>query len=513
MAVPKDRRTAGLQGLLASTTAVPTAARRVQLTAAPRELRECMTAGQTAVPRARPTVAPRERPASTTGVPTAAPNDGRSGGGGRSTRPPRIRQGRSQPQVPSVRFNASDKLLIADPLERVTGLSVAEFAATYWANQPLLRRAAELPAPSFDDLLSLAAVDELLARRGLRTPFLRMTRNGEILAPRRFTRGGGAGAEIADQVADDLVLAELAAGATLVLQGLHRVWPPVQDFAAALSSQLGHPVQVNAYVTPPESTAFDPHYDVHDVFVLQFAGRKRWRIHQPVFPSPLRQQPWDLHKAAVAARADQPALIETILEPGDALYLPRGFVHAASALGEVSGHVTVGIHPFTRQALATEMFTTLAEDIELRRSLPMGVDLTDPEVLAGELQSTVAALHAAIDRIDPAVIARGLRGQLAAMTRPAPLSPLAQLRAAEALAADDRVRLRSGLRLTVSVDDREVSIQFADKELRMPVTLADAVRAATSGRAISADSLPGLSPGEGLMLLRRLLRKGVVVPE
>ena len=39
-------------------------------------------------------------------------------------------------------------------------------------------------------------------------------------------------------------------GHTVVLQGLHRLWPPLIDFAGALTTDLGHPVQVNAYVTP-----------------------------------------------------------------------------------------------------------------------------------------------------------------------------------------------------------------------------------------------------------------------
>ena len=52
------------------------------------------------------------------------------------------------------------------------------------------------------------------------------------------------------------------------------------------------PRQVNAYVTPAQNTGFSDHYDVHDVFVLQVAGEKRWRIREPVHPSPLRDQPW-----------------------------------------------------------------------------------------------------------------------------------------------------------------------------------------------------------------------------
>jgi hypothetical protein len=48
----------------------------------------------------------------------------------------------------------------------------------------------------------------------------------------------------------------MGSGSTLVLQGLHRTWPPLVDFATDLASELGHPVQVNAYITPAENRGF-----------------------------------------------------------------------------------------------------------------------------------------------------------------------------------------------------------------------------------------------------------------
>jgi ribosomal protein L16 Arg81 hydroxylase len=101
-------------------------------------------------------------------------------------------------------------------------------------------------------------------------------------------------------------------------------------FAARLAEEVGHPVQVNAYVTPPQSRGFAAHYDVHDVFVLQVAGRKRWYVHEPVLVDPLPDQPWDQRKTEVTARAAEPPLMDTVLAPGDALYLPRGFLHSAA---------------------------------------------------------------------------------------------------------------------------------------------------------------------------------------
>ena len=109
--------------------------------------------------------------------------------------------------------------------------------------RPTCRRASRTCSPS-------AAVDELVSERGLRTPFLRMAKDGAVQPPASFTRGGGAGAGITDQAADDKVLSALADGSTLVLQGLHRMWPPLVDFGSRLADELGHPVQINAYITP-----------------------------------------------------------------------------------------------------------------------------------------------------------------------------------------------------------------------------------------------------------------------
>src|SRR5688500_20037464 len=82
-------------------------------------------------------------------------------------------------------------------LRRCTALDPQVFAEQYWARRPLLARAADT-GRSFADLLDLAAVDELLSTRGLRTPFLRIAKDGVVVGPKRFTTSGGAGAEIAD---------------------------------------------------------------------------------------------------------------------------------------------------------------------------------------------------------------------------------------------------------------------------------------------------------------------------
>lgn len=386
-------------------------------------------------------------------------------------------------------------------LARCVGRSARSFAEGNWGRAPLLSRAAELPAP-FADLFSAAAVDELVSERGLRTPFLRMAKDGAVRPAGTYTRGGGAGAGIKDQAADDKVLAALADGATLVLQGLHRTWPPLVAFGSALAEELGHPVQINAYITPPQSQGFAAHHDVHDVFVLQIAGRKHWTIHEPVVTDPLSNQSFDAFTDEIAARVAEAPVIDTVLAPGDALYLPRGTVHSAEALGETSIHLTVGVHPLTRYDLVRALLDAVQDDPGLRASLPVLEDLSDPGVLAPHLEQTVSLLRAALADVAPDRVAYAIGSELMQRTRPQAAGPLAQLAAAEALEPDTPLRPRPGLRLRA----RGGTLAWLDRTLELD---QDVIAMLVSGKVFTPADLPA---DDGLELARRLLRETLIVP-
>lgn len=396
-------------------------------------------------------------------------------------------------------------------LRRCVGVEIDLLAQRYWGRRPLLSRAAQLPK-TFDDLLTLAGVDELLSGRGLRTPFLRLARDGTVVSSAQFTGGGGVGAQVGDQILDDRVLRLFAEGCTVVLQGLHRTWRPLTDLARQLGAELGHPVQVNAYVTPPSSQGFAAHYDVHDVFVLQIAGRKRWRVHEPVHPEPLRNQPWQEHAGAVADRATEPAVLDEVLTAGDALYLPRGYLHSARALGEVAAHLTVGVHVLTRYDLVEAVCALAVDDVRLRQTLPLGIDVTDPAQLEGHLAATVEALVGALRAAEPAEVARSLRDRVWAGSRPAPIAPLAQARAAELLEPGDLVRPRESLRCHLRAAAERVLLDLPHGTVELPVGSGPAMAVLLAGEPVRVGELPGLSSGAQVALVRRLLVEGVLVP-
>ncbi len=404
--------------------------------------------------------------------------------------------------------------VVRPALGRAIAVEPVAFASEYWGKAPLLSRAAKLADPfGFTDLLSPADVDDLLSRRGLRTPFLRVAHQGKVLPPSQFTGPGGVGAEIGDQVVDDKVMHLYAEGATLVLQGLHRLWPPLIEYARELGTELNRPLQVNAYLTPPNNQGFSTHYDTHDVFVLQVDGTKQWCIHPPVLIDPLDQQAWGGRFDEVAATAQGEPAMDVLLQPGDALYLPRGWLHSARAQGTRSLHLTVGIRALTRFALVEELIALATGDARLRATLPFGLDLADPAAIEVELTETVEQLRDSLLAAKPTQIAERLRERVWPAARPAPIRPLAQLDFAANLTPTSEITVRGGLRWQLVEDGVDhVVLRLIGRTLRFPSYCAPAVRAALSGDRLNVGDLPLDNEADCLVLARRLLNEALIVP-
>ena len=271
-------------------------------------------------------------------------------------------------------------------------------------------------------------------------------------------------------------------------------------------------MQVNAYVTPPSSRGFSAHYDIHDVFVLQLAGEKRWIVHEPVHEWPLRSQPWTQRRLEVErAVADTAPTIDAVLRPGDALYLPRGFLHSAEALGAVSAHLTVGIHVVTRQALVEALLADVSNDAELRKSLPVGIDLTDGGAIAEDLEATVEALVRGLRSSGPESVARRLSETLSTATRPSPIAPLEQVAAADRLEPSTRVQLRAGLPIRLEETNGTIIVHVHGERLDVDAAHGEALARLLEGEPCSIESLGG-DPDSLAELVRRLLLHGALVP-
>ena len=389
-------------------------------------------------------------------------------------------------------------------LARCVG-DVEAFATTHWGTAPLRRSSA---GDTFDDLLSLADVDHIVATTAPRRPAVRVVRDGEPIDPARYTRTAQVGGERVDGLVVPAQVFELfAAGATIVLQSLQRSWAPLGRFCRQLERELDHPVQANAYLTPAGAAGLAPHHDTHDVLVLQVAGQKHWVVHEPLVEAPLRH-----HRAARAAAAAQPVLFEAEVGPGDVLYLPRGFIHAARAQASVSLHLTIGVLAHTVADVVHDLVRrALDADPGLRRSLPIGA-AQDPALLADVVAATGAALAASAGAVDSGAVAADLAVRLAPGRRPLLEGQLQQLAGLSAITDASCVRRRPGATWRCEGSGGELRLVLADRTVTLPVTLRAALDRLAPGDPVAVGDLADLLDGASrLVLVRRLVREGALV--
>jgi hypothetical protein len=129
-------------------------------------------------------------------------------------------------------------------------------------------------------------------------------------------------------------------GFSVAIRGLQYRVPKVATLAEAMAVALGQAsVGVNAYLTPPNSQGLAAHYDDHCVFVCQLAGFKLWRVYEPLEGERMPRLYAPRTEPDLAGRVRRVYRVER----GDVLYIPRGWTHVATALGEESMHVTFGV--------------------------------------------------------------------------------------------------------------------------------------------------------------------------
>ena len=231
-----------------------------------------------------------------------------------------------------------------------------------WEDRPLLSRG----LGPFDDVFSLARMESVLASAPLVSSFVRLMRDGDQPAPDRVARPRERGGPRAEQLVDPAKLAaELRRGTTILLEEVQTCCPEVAAFTRGVEAATGYATYCAAFLTPPGARGAAPHYDLASVFIRQLHGSKRWQVGRPVEPWP--KEPWNNRKVPLDGRT------EYLLEEGDCLYLPRGYVHVGEATGAASLHLSIALKPVTwEQVLVRRIGELAAREPALRQALPFG---------------------------------------------------------------------------------------------------------------------------------------------
>lgn len=113
----------------------------------------------------------------------------------------------------------------------------------------------------------------------------------------------------------------------------------LHSFNAMLQEYFHCMVGANIYLTPPNSQGFAPHYDDIEAFVLQIEGQKEWLLYPP--RNDTEQLPRESSGNFQENELGAP-VFRQILNPGDTLYFPRGWIHQARTVeNQHSLHITL----------------------------------------------------------------------------------------------------------------------------------------------------------------------------
>ena len=386
---------------------------------------------------------------------------------GRSTR--RAVNGAS----PSPRWEEDSLGFLIAPVER------ERFFADHYERAPLLTQRGE--PNRYADLLTLEALDHFIASADLREGMLDLTRHRDRIARDSYVNDSGRVSAVA-------VAEHYMRGATIILPHLHESLFNLGDFCRSLEEVFSCHVQTNIYLTPrvnadgSANQGFPPHFDSHDVFVMQISGAKAWRFYGVPVETPYRGETFD-----AGHHAPGEVTKTFTLEPGDCVYIPRGLMHDAENVGdEPSLHVTVGLITKTWADLLLESISELAlSEPDFRRSLPPGFaarefDRDQARAHFAKLTKAIAE-KASMDSAFDLLADNFLRAR-----RPNTSGVIAS---AQALKESDRFRRRRFVPWNVADDEGKIVLIGPGGDLDFKAEDGDALDVALSGKTFTAADL------------------------
>ena len=207
--------------------------------------------------------------------------------------------------------------------------SADEFRARYLDREMLALHRHD--ASHFSAMFGLADIDQLVTSVRIPATNLNLAMGDAPLPMEAYCAGGA--------YVDKAKVLELhEQGATIILRSVEQWSGQLQRLRIEAEEFFGCECQINAYLTPPGQKSTPPHWDTHDLVVMQIAGRKTWRLYQGQKSLPLGEERFQIERDAVSATHD-----DVLLEAGDTLYLPRGVIHEPVA-ESYSVHLSIGVN-------------------------------------------------------------------------------------------------------------------------------------------------------------------------
>ena len=311
---------------------------------------------------------------------------------------------------------------MATPLGK---LSADTFIRDYWQKRPLLVRGA---FPEFRDPIS---PDELAGLACEEAVEARIVFGGDG-KPWQVENGPFAEGRFASLPEHHW---------SLLVQGVDHWVPEVSEMRSQFRFLPDWRIDDVMVSFAPDEGGVGPHFDQYDVFLIQGAGRRRWRIGGRCGPeTPL------LDDTPLSIIAKMNTVEEWTLEAGDMLYLPPGIAHHGTAIGDCMTY-SIGFRaPSYAQILSEAAADRAAHFADTERYEDAGFERqkSPGEITATTIEEVRRILVSNLD--DPAFIGEWLGRYSTAPKYPEQQPPPGSLTADEVRQAlADGVSLERGL--------------------------------------------------------------------
>lgn len=241
------------------------------------------------------------------------------------------------------------------------GMGQGQFHEQYFEKMPFLKRQA-FNSSGF----GWQTIDTALAHQDLGLEMLKVIKNGRVERSEYVEEFVDIGVR-RRRIIKERFYELIRSGATVVLNRMELSSEAIRDICMQVGRLVGSQTAANAYASIGGEAALHVHWDTHDVFAVQLAGKKRWQLYRPTFPLPISSQESNEHKRDVP----ETPYLETILEAGDVMYVPRGWWHRVEPIENTETiHLAVGVHtPLMLDYLIWACGNLLPKHLEMRHSL------------------------------------------------------------------------------------------------------------------------------------------------
>jgi len=218
-------------------------------------------------------------------------------------------------------------------------------------------------------LLSMAGLEQLLSVRPHWTEAnLKLILNSRPVLGEHYMDRTASGLTCADPAKVQLFL---RMGASLVGDHIEDIDPAVRQAANMLSDQFAGTAGANVYCSFKNIRAFNSHCDLHEVFAVQLEGEKVWQIYENRADAPVEALEGK-DAQAIIDQAKGRVMMTVRMQPGDLLYIPRGYFHDALADSDASLHLTFGVKPLDGRIVFRLLEDLAVQNSGFRAYLPDG---------------------------------------------------------------------------------------------------------------------------------------------